>query len=123
MKHARKMGLSGRQRRANRVRKKVFGTAERPRLSVHRSLNNVYVQLIDDNNGLSILGVSSLVLKKREKQVTSGKIDIAKAVGKVVAAKAREKGITQVVFDRGGHLFHGRIKAVAEGAREEGLIF
>ena len=109
--HARKDRLSGRQRRAKRVRKRVFGTAEKPRLSVHRSLKNIYVQLIDDDRCVSILGVSSLGLKIREQQFVDGKIDTAKFVGKLVAEIAKEKGITKVVFDRSGYRYHGRVKA------------
>ena len=121
--HARKDRLSGRQRRAKRVRKKIFGTAEKPRLSVHRSLKNIYVQLIDDDRCVSILGVSSSGPKIREQQFVGGKIDTAKVAGKLVAEIAREKGITKVVFDRSGYRYHGRVKAVAEGAREGGLNF
>ena len=121
MKHGKKIRLSGRQRRAQRIRKKVFGNAEKPRLSVYRSLNNIYVQLIDDENNHSILGASSLESKIREQKFEGGKIDIAKAVGKLAAEKAKEKGVKQVVFDRGGYLYHGRVRAVAEGAREGGL--
>jgi len=121
--HARKDRLSGRQRRAKRVRKKIFGTAEKPRLSVHRSLKNIYVQLIDDDRCVSILGISSLGPKIREQQFVGGKIDTAKFVGKLGAEIARGKGITKVVFDRSGYRYHGRVKAVAEGAREGGLNF
>jgi len=123
MKYPKKEKLTGRARRARRVRKKVFGTAERPRLSVYRSLKNVYAQLIDDEKGVSILGVSSQAPEIRGQKLEDGKVAVAKAVGKLVAEKAKEKGIERVVFDRNGYIFHGRVKAVAEGAREGGLNF
>lgn len=113
----------GRERRAKRVRKKISGTAERPRLSVSRSIKNVYVQLIDDDKGVSLFGVSSRSPEIKGKEFEGGKAGIAKAVGQLVAEKAKEKGIKQVVFDRSGYLYHGRVKAVAEGAREGGLSF
>jgi large subunit ribosomal protein L18 len=107
-----------------RIRKKVMGTAERPRLTVFRSLNHIYAQLVDDLSGRTILTVSD-----RDKEVVpqlgsaKGKISAGKAVGKQIAAKAKEKGIERVCFDRSGYLYHGRVKAVAEGAREGGLNF
>ena len=111
-----------RRKRARRVRRKVFGTAERPRLSVYRSNTGLYVQLTDDVTGVSLAGVSSkhVTVPEGEK---NGKIGVAKAVGKLIAEKAKEKNITNVVFDRSGYLYHGRVKAVAEGAREAGLTF
>ena len=121
MKHPKKERVTKRQKRAKRVRKKVFGSAVRPRLSVYRSLKHIYAQLIDDEKGVSILGVSSSTPEIREQKFENGKIAVAKAVGIRVAEKAREKNITQVVFDRNGCLYHGRIKAVAEGARKGGL--
>ena len=124
MKYPKKIKLSGRERRAQRVRKKIYGTAERPRLSVHRNLNSVYVQLIDDDRGASLLGISSSSPEIRGQKIEGkGKIDVAKAVGKLAAEKAKQKGITSIVFDRSGYLYHGRVKAVAEGAREGGLNF
>jgi len=123
MKHPKNIRERGRKRRAKRVRKKVTGTAERPRISVSRSLKNVYVQVIDDVNGVSILGISSQSPEIASKEIEGGKIEISKAVGKIVAEKALEKGVKEVVFDRSGYLYHGRIKAVAEGAREGGLSF
>jgi len=123
MKHPKKIKMTGRQKRARRVRTKVFGTATSPRLSVHRSLKNIFVQLIDDDKGISLIGVSSLCRNIKEQQIEGGKISIAKAVGKLAAEKAKEKNILKIVFDRNGYLYHGRIKAVAEGAREGGLIF
>ncbi|MBI4364130.1 MAG: 50S ribosomal protein L18 [Candidatus Latescibacteria bacterium] len=116
--------LGGRQRRHLRIRKKVTGTAERPRLAVYRSLNHIYAQLVDDLTGRTILTVSS-----RDKDVApkvkamKGKIAASKVVGGSLAAKAKEKGILRVCFDRGGYLYHGRVKAVADGAREGGLNF
>ena len=116
--------LKGRHRRHMRIRKKVSGTAERPRLTVYRSLNHIYVQLVDDLAGRTILTISS-----SHKDVSGtltgakGKIAASKAVGKRVAQMAKEKGIERVCFDRGGYLYHGRVKAVAEGAREGGLNF
>jgi large subunit ribosomal protein L18 len=92
-------------------------------MSVSRSLKNMYVQLIDDVKGDTLLGISSLAPQFREVTVEGGKVGAAKTLGKLVAEKAKEKGITKVVFDRSGHLYHGRIKAVAEGAREGGLEF
>ena len=123
MKHPKKIKITPLKRRANRVRSKVSGTPERPRMAVSRSLKNIYVQLIDDSKGITLIGVSSLAPAIRSMKIEGGKKGVAKAVGKVVAEKAKEKGITSVVFDRSGNLFHGRVKAVAEGAREGGLQF
>ena len=123
MKHHQKIKLTGRKKRAIRVRKYVTGTTERPRLSVNRSLKNVYAQLIDDDKGISILGVSSSAPAVREQKIEGGKMGAAKAVGKLIAEKAKEKGIKEVVFDRSGYKYHGRVKAIADGAREAGLKF
>lgn len=113
-----------RERRHRRVRKKVVGSPERPRLAVFRSLRHIYAQLIDDSSGQSILGVSSLSPEIRGKVDELGsKCAVSKAVGLLLAQKARDKGVTKVVFDRGGYLYHGRVKALAEGAREGGLEF
>jgi large subunit ribosomal protein L18 len=106
-----------RRRRHRRVRKKVSGTAQRPRLVVFRSDKHTYAQLVDDDAGYTLATVSSL------KVVDGKKTEKAAAVGKQVAALAKDKGITRVVFDRGGYKYHGRVKAVAEGAREGGLEF
>ena len=107
-----------------RIRRKVTGTAERPRLTVYRSLNHIYVQLVDDLAGRTVLSVSS---RDGDAQAdvkgAKGKVGGAKVVGKLVAQKAKEKGIQRVCFDRGGYLYHGRVKAVADGAREGGLNF
>ncbi len=110
-----------RARRHLRVRKKVAGTAERPRLAVFRSIKHIYAQLVDDDRGVCLLGVSD-----GSDGVTAdgaGKIGKAKGMGKALAAKAKAAGITKVVFDRAGYLYHGRVKAVADGAREAGLEF
>lgn len=109
-----------RQRRIKRVRAKIFGTIKRPRLSVKRSNRHIYVQLIDDVSGHTLVSASSLKYDKKEK-IT--KTEIAKLVGKDLAQKAKERGITQVVFDRRWYKYHGRIKALADAAREEGLKF
>lgn len=111
-----------RKKRHKRVRKKVFGTAEKPRLNVFRSLNNIYAQIIDDNEGHTLVSASTIEPDLKEYQ---GKLDIeaSKKVGEKLAKKAQEKGIEEVVFDRGGYKFHGRIKALADSARENGLKF
>jgi large subunit ribosomal protein L18 len=110
-----------RLRRHKRVRKNISGTAERPRLNVFRSLSNIYAQIIDDTNGVTLVSASSL--DKDFEGKNGGNIDAAKAVGELVAKRAVEKGIKQVVFDRGGYVYHGRVAALAEGAREGGLEF
>lgn len=115
--------LSGREKRAIRVRKKVIGTSEKPRISVRRTLKHIFVQLVDDEKGISLVGISSYGPDLRGQTIEGGKIAVARVVGKLIAEKAKEKGITKAVFDRGGYLYHGRVKAVAEGAREGGLQF
>lgn len=105
-----------------RIREKMSGTAQRPRLNVYRSLNHIYTQLIDDQNGVTIASASSFG-KKAEEKVYGGNVEAAKKVGKLIAERAQEKGIKKVVFDRGGYLYHGRVKALAEAAREAGLEF
>jgi len=105
-----------------RIRKKVQGTAERPRLNVYRSVNHIYVQLIDDAEGQTIVAASSAVGKKGQRKA-GGNVAAAKQIGKSIAEKAKAKGISKVVFDRGGYLYHGRIKALADAAREAGLQF
>ena len=105
-----------------RIRKKVQGSTARPRLSVYRSLNHVYVQVIDDLNGTTLVAASTAEGKKGERR-TGGNLAAAKALGKVVAERAQAKGIKQVVFDRGGYIYHGRVKALADAAREAGLQF
>jgi large subunit ribosomal protein L18 len=105
-----------------RVRAKVAGTTERPRLNVFRSLNHIYAQIIDDATHTTIASASTIT-KKGEDKKSGGNITAAQEVGKLVAERAKEKGITKVVFDRGGYLYHGRIKALADAAREAGLEF
>ena len=111
-----------RQRVHTRIREKISGTAVRPRLNVYRSLNHIYTQLIDDATGTTLAAASSKG-KKGEEQTYGGNVEAAKLVGKLIAEKAQEKGIKKVVFDRGGYLYHGRVKALAEAAREAGLDF
>jgi large subunit ribosomal protein L18 len=105
-----------------RIRKKVLGTAERPRLNVYRSLNHVYVQVIDDLKGETLVSASSAEGKK-DARTTGGNLAAAKNVGKAIAERAKAKGISKVVFDRGGYIYHGRVKAIADAAREAGLQF
>jgi large subunit ribosomal protein L18 len=108
-----------RKRIHTRIREKLSGTTERPRLNVYRSLNHIYAQVIDDQKGETLASASSLQMKLK----TGGNIASAKEIGKAVAEKAIEKGVKRVVFDRGGYLYHGRIKALADAAREAGLEF
>ncbi|MEO8086488.1 MAG: 50S ribosomal protein L18 [Bacteroidota bacterium] len=103
-----------------RIRRVVKGTAERPRLSVFRSNKQIYAQLINDLDGVTIAAASSAV---KDFAVKGKKVDVAKEVGKLIAEKATQAGIKAVVFDRGGFLYHGRVKALADGAREAGLLF
>lgn len=104
-----------------RIRKKVKGTAERPRLAIFRSLNHIYAQVIDDQAGATLCSASSV--EKSAGVGNGGNIDAAKAIGKLIAERAKEKGINSVVFDRGGYIYHGRIRSLAEAAREAGLQF
>ena len=115
--------LSGRQARHRRIRKKISGTNLRPRLAVFRSARHIYVQAIDDDQGSTLACSSTLAIQKSLKKIYSGNKDAAKAVGAEIAKKLLEKSISSVVFDRGGYVFHGRVKALAEGAREAGLKF
>jgi large subunit ribosomal protein L18 len=112
-----------RQRRHRRVRKKVFGTAERPRLVIYRSLNHVEGQVVDDDTGVTLVGLSTQAAGVKNGSDELSKGERGRLAGKLLAEQAREKGITKVVFDRGGYLYHGRVKAFAEGAREGGLEF
>jgi large subunit ribosomal protein L18 len=112
-----------RLRRHGRVRKKVFGTTERPRLSIFRSANHIYAQIIDDVKGVTLASAATMDADTKAKISSGGNIDAAKAVGELVAKRALEKKIDKVVFDRGGFLYHGRVKALAEAAREAGLEF
>jgi|SRR5579863_117186 len=116
----------------DRIRKKMQGTSERPRLNVYRSLNHIYVQVIDDLHGKTLVSASSAEgkaggknegAKSEGKKATGGNVAAAKAVGKVIAERAKAKGVTKVVFDRGGYIYHGRVKALADAAREAGLQF
>lgn len=112
-----------RLRKHLRVRKKVSGTQERPRLCVFRSLNNIYAQVIDDINGNTLVAASTLDAALKGKVEGAGNKDAAKEVGKLLAQKALDKGIKEVVFDRGGYIYHGRVKELADAAREAGLEF
>ena len=112
-----------RLKRHRRIRKKVVGTKERPRLSVYRSLNNMYAQLIDDDNNCTMASCSTLDKEITKESGNTGGVKGAALLGEALAKKAKEKGIETVVFDRGGYLFHGRVKAVAEAARKGGLQF
>src|SRR3979490_2593245 len=121
----------------DRIRKKMQGTAERPRLNVYRSLNHIYVQVIDDLHGKTLVSASTAEgsageEKKaegkkaegaKEAKRTGGNVASAKAIGKTIAERAKAKGVSQVVFDRGGYIYHGRVKALADAAREAGLQF
>ncbi len=115
-----------RQKVHTRIRKKVLGTPERPRLNVYRSVNHIYAQVIDDAKGVTLVSATSVEKGKGikgEKRPTGGNVSSAKEVGKMIAERAKEKGISKVVFDRGGYLYHGRIKALADAARAAGLEF
>jgi large subunit ribosomal protein L18 len=110
-----------RERVHTRIRKKLSGTTERPRLSVFRSTAHIYAQVIDDEKGVTIVAASST--EKAGGKSTGGNVAAAKEIGKRVAERAKENGVTKVVFDRGGYLYHGRVKALADAAREAGLEF
>lgn len=112
-----------RKSRQKRVRAKVVGTPDRPRLNVYRSLNNIYAQIIDDISGTTLVSSSSLEEEVKNQFKHTGNISAAKVVGEIVAKKALEKNIKNVVFDRAGYKYHGRVKALAEAARETGLEF
>ncbi len=120
-----------RQRIHQRIRRKLMGTATRPRLNVYRSLNHIYAQLINDLEGVTLVSANSLEAAEGGKNPkaskgarrTGGNVASAKDVGKRLAARARDKGVSKIVFDRGGYLYHGRIKALADAAREAGLQF
>ncbi len=112
--------VEARDRIRERIRSKVRGTAERPRLAVYRSLKSIYAQVIDDASGKTIVSASSL---EKDSSAKGANAAAAKAVGALIAKKAKDKGITRVVFDRGGYVYHGNIKALADAARENGLEF
>ena len=109
-----------RLRRHTRVRGKITGTVQRPRLNMYRSLNHIYAQIIDDVKGVTLVAASSV---EKDFGMAGGNKEAAKKVGELIAKRAAEKGITEVVFDRGGYVYHGRVKELAEGAREGGLKF
>jgi large subunit ribosomal protein L18 len=111
-----------RRRIHQRLRNRLSGSAERPRLNVYRSLNHIYAQVIDDSSGTTLASASTAKGTKGAKK-TGGNVASAKEIGKAIAQRAQEKGIKKVVFDRGGYLYHGRIKALADAAREAGLEF
>ncbi len=120
MKHS--MG-EARQKRHKRIRKKISGTKERPRLAVFRSLRGIYVQAIDDDNGHTLASASTLEPAFQSDGKNRGNVDAAKTVGEYIAKRLLDKGIERAVFDRGGFIYHGRVKALAEAAREAGLKF
>lgn len=111
------------QKRHRRIRVKLSGTAETPRLAIYRSNKHIYAQLIDDVKGVTLVSASSIEGELKQKLSHGGNVEASKELGKAIAEKAIEKGIKQVVFDRGGNLYHGRIAAIAEAAREAGLEF
>ena len=110
-------------KRKKRIRKKIYGTTEKPRLSVFRSARHIYAQIIDDSSGNTVVSASSLEKAVRERSDLGDKSSVAKHIGELVAERAVEKGVKTVVFDRNGFLYHGRVKAVSDGARERGLKF
>jgi large subunit ribosomal protein L18 len=112
-----------RRRIHQRLRQRMQGSAERPRLNIYRSLNHIYAQVIDDVSGKTLAAASTVQGGSKDAKKTGGNVARAKEVGKTIAEKARQKGIKKVVFDRGGYLYHGRIKALADAAREAGLEF
>ncbi len=112
-----------RRARHARVRKKVSGTAERPRLNVYRSLDNICAQIVDDEHGRTLVAASTLDAEVKEQLKRRSTVEAATAVGELVAARAQEKGIKKVVFDRAGYKYHGRVKSLAEAARAGGLEF
>jgi len=114
---------AARTKRHKRLRKKVIGSKELPRLAVHRSHKNLYAQLIDDINGKTVCSASTLNSKTKDKIKYGGGVKAAEALGETMAAAAKSKGVSKVVFDRGGYIYHGRIKAFAESARKNGLVF
>jgi len=111
-----------RKKRHLRIRRKIVGTPERPRLCVYKSLRHIYAQVIDDSRGHTLVAASTLEPEVREK-VKSADVEAARLVGKLIAQRALEKGIREVVFDRAGYPYHGKVKALAEAAREGGLVF
>lgn len=122
-----KLGKNEKRNRVHeRIRKKILGTAERPRLNIYRSVSHIYAQVIDDAKGATLVSATSLEAGKAKdgkSHISGGNLAAAKQVGKLVAERAKQKGISKVVFDRGGYLYHGRVKALADAAREAGLQF
>jgi large subunit ribosomal protein L18 len=117
------MRIVGRERRKLRIRKKVNGTAERPRLSVFRSTRHIYAQVIDDTSGKTLAAASTLSKELEGQLGEDNKVEAAKKVGKLIASVCKDKGITKIVFDRNGYMYHGRVSALAQAAREAGLEF
>lgn len=114
---------ASRSGRHERIRKRVKGTSERPRLYLHRSINHLQAHVVDDTTGKVLFGVSTLDKSLRSKLPSGGNVKAAALLGETLAARAKEKGVLKVAFDRGGHLYHGRVKAFAEAARKGGLEF
>jgi large subunit ribosomal protein L18 len=112
-----------RKRRHVRIRKKVSGNPERPRLCVFRSLNHIYAQIVDDSSGKTLMAASTLEASLKKKKGHKGNVEAAKLTGQIIGKKAAEAGIKKVIFDRGGYLYHGRVEALAAAAREAGLEF
>jgi large subunit ribosomal protein L18 len=112
-----------RKRIHERLRQRMDGTTERPRLNVYRSLNHIYAQVIDDSSGTTLAAASTVQGRGKGSKKTGGNLASAKEIGKLIAERAKQKGVKKVVFDRGGYLYHGRIKALADAAREAGLEF
>ena len=112
-----------RKRIHSRIRENLAGSKERPRLNVYRSLNHIYVQVIDDSEGVTLLSASTVQGRTKGAKRTGGNVASAREIGKQIAQQALQKGIMKVVFDRGGYIYHGRIKALADAAREAGLEF
>jgi large subunit ribosomal protein L18 len=123
MTSATKKKYQGRKQRQRRVRARVSGTAQRPRLNIFRSLTNIYAQVIDDSQGHTLVSASTIDKEVAAQAADLSKVEAAKLVGKIVGERAKQAGIEKVVFDRGGFRYHGRVAAVAEGAREAGLDF
>ena len=115
--------IEGRERRKLRIRNKISGTTERPRLTVFRSNKQIYVQVVDDVSGATLASATSLKLEKAASDEGANKSKVAEQVGEAIAEACKAKGITQVVFDRNGYIYHGRVKALADGARKGGLTF
>ena len=115
--------LKSRLKRKKRIRKNIFGNQDRPRLSVFRSSKHIYAQIVDDTSGSTLVSASTLDNEFKEQKVEGKKVEIAKAVGNLIGKRAIDKGIKKIVLDRNGFLYHGRIKALSDGAREAGLKF